>query len=161
MRKRAAELIGDNLVVEKVPLTFKLKKGGEEVRITPHAYIPRLWAQIELLLENNDRYVLTTNPVNSLLTHCLDVGGCVGMMADFQMTRCGSRLAGIRVEGHSRWRSKSWMSSIPTQQTTHVCSAFLRPQIVLQTSKSWPIHSRSRSISWSPKCGSENPIDRK
>lgn len=57
MRKRAAELIGDNLVVEKVPLTFKLKEGGEKVRITPHAYIPELWHQIELLLDNNDRCV--------------------------------------------------------------------------------------------------------
>lgn len=44
MRKRAAKLIGDNLVVEKVALTFPLKGGGEEVKVRPYAYISDLWA---------------------------------------------------------------------------------------------------------------------
>lgn len=36
MRKRAAELIGDNLEVEKVALSFSLKSGGEEIRMKPY-----------------------------------------------------------------------------------------------------------------------------
>ena len=55
MRKRAAEIIGDNLTVEKVALTFALKDGGEEVRLRPFAYIPDLWAQIVQLLDDNER----------------------------------------------------------------------------------------------------------
>lgn len=35
MRKRAAEIVGDNLKVEKVPLTFTSKEGGEEVKLHP------------------------------------------------------------------------------------------------------------------------------
>ena len=49
MRKRATEVIGDdgqNLVVEKVALTFPLKKGGEEVKLRPYAYIPDIWSKI-------------------------------------------------------------------------------------------------------------------
>lgn len=46
MRKRAAEIIGDNIMVEKVPLTFSLKEGGEEVKLRPYGYIPDLWTQI-------------------------------------------------------------------------------------------------------------------
>lgn len=55
MRKRAAEMIGDNLIVEKVALTFTAKDGGEEVKLRPYAYIPDLWSQIEQLLEDNHR----------------------------------------------------------------------------------------------------------
>lgn len=56
MRKRAAEIVGDNLVVEKVALTFTRKEGGEEVRLRPYGYIPDIWSQIVQLLEENDRY---------------------------------------------------------------------------------------------------------
>lgn len=57
MRKRAGEVIGDALVVEKVALTFALKdgKGGEEVRVRPFGYIPDLWEKVEQLLEQNER----------------------------------------------------------------------------------------------------------
>lgn len=58
MRKRAAEIIGDNLIVEKVALTFTLKEGGEEVKLRPYGYIPDIWSQIVQLLEDNERYLL-------------------------------------------------------------------------------------------------------
>ena len=51
MRKRAADIVEDNLVVEKVALTFSRKEGGEEVRLKPYGYIPDIWAQIVQLLE--------------------------------------------------------------------------------------------------------------
>ena len=55
LRKRAAEIIGENIAVEKVPLTFTLKEGGEEVRLRPYGYIPDIWSKIVQLLEDNDR----------------------------------------------------------------------------------------------------------
>ena len=55
IRKRAAEILGDNLIVEKVALTFSLKEGGEEVKLRPYGYIPDLWSQIVQLLEENER----------------------------------------------------------------------------------------------------------
>ena len=55
MRKRAAEIVGDNLIVEKVALTFSLKGGGEEVKLRPYGYIPDLWSQVEQLLLENER----------------------------------------------------------------------------------------------------------
>ncbi len=48
-------MIGDNLKVEPVPLTFPLREGGEEVKLRPYAYIPDLWIQIVQLLESNER----------------------------------------------------------------------------------------------------------
>lgn len=57
MRKRAAEVVGDCVVVEKVALTFPVKDGGgEEVRLRPFGYIPDLWSRIVQLLEQNERY---------------------------------------------------------------------------------------------------------
>lgn len=46
MRKRAGEVIGDGVVVEKVALTFPLKdgKGGEEVKLTPFQTCGRKWS---------------------------------------------------------------------------------------------------------------------
>lgn len=58
MRKRAAEVIGDNCaVVEKVALTFPLKDGdgGEEVRLRPFGFIPDIWSKVVQLLEQNER----------------------------------------------------------------------------------------------------------
>lgn len=54
MRKRAAELIGENVpVVEKVALT--LSRDGEEVRLMPFGYIPDIWLKTEKLLDENER----------------------------------------------------------------------------------------------------------
>lgn len=60
MRKRASEVIGDCVVVEKVALTFPLKDGhrGEEVKLRPYGYIPDLWAKVVQLLEENERYAV-------------------------------------------------------------------------------------------------------
>lgn len=57
MRKRALEVIGDCVVVEKVALTFQLKDGhgGEEVKLRPFGYIPDLWEKVVQLLEQNER----------------------------------------------------------------------------------------------------------
>ncbi len=65
MRKRASEIIGDNLEVEKVALTFPLKSGGEEIKMRPFGYIPDLWSQVLQFLENNERYA--TNSSISIL----------------------------------------------------------------------------------------------
>ena len=51
MRKRAAEVIGDCIVVEKVALTLQ----NETVQLRPFGYIPDLWSKIEQLLEENER----------------------------------------------------------------------------------------------------------
>lgn len=57
MRKRALEVVGDCVVVEKVPLTFPLKdgNGGEEVKLRPFGFIPDLWSRIVQLLEENEK----------------------------------------------------------------------------------------------------------
>lgn len=57
MRKRAREVIGDCVVVEKVALTIQLKDGhgGEEVIHKPLGQIPDLWSKILQLLEENER----------------------------------------------------------------------------------------------------------
>ena len=57
MRKRAREIIGDTVVVEKVALTFPLKDGkkGEEVKMRPFGCIPDLWGKIEQMLNDNER----------------------------------------------------------------------------------------------------------
>lgn len=66
MRKRAADLIGDNLEVEKVALTFASKSGGgEEVRMKPYGYLVDLWSQISHLLEDNERCSYKTSVYTS------------------------------------------------------------------------------------------------
>lgn len=56
MRKRAKELVGDDLVAERVPFTFTLKEGGgEEVRPAPYVYIECLWEKIQSMLDQNER----------------------------------------------------------------------------------------------------------
>lgn len=54
-RKVARTLLGDNLEAEAVPLTFSLKKGGEEVRVTPYCYIPDLVRKLTDLLDENEK----------------------------------------------------------------------------------------------------------
>ena len=56
MRKRAKELVGDELVAERVPFTFALKEGGgEEVRPAPYMYVGSLWEKIQSMLDQNKR----------------------------------------------------------------------------------------------------------
>ena len=52
MRIEAAELIGDNLEAEWVPMSFN-HKDGEVIKEVPLAYIPRLWEKIESLLNQS------------------------------------------------------------------------------------------------------------
>ena len=54
MRSVSAELVGENLEAETVPLTFRLKDGGEEIRPAPIAYAPNLWMKVEDMLNNSD-----------------------------------------------------------------------------------------------------------
>jgi hypothetical protein len=65
MRKRAKEVIGDGVVVEKVALTFPLKdgKGGEEVILKPFGSISDLWKKVTELLEQNERYTVMSNSI--------------------------------------------------------------------------------------------------
>ena len=54
MRRVSAEVIGENLEVETIPLTFKLKAGGEEILPAPIAFAPNLWAKVEDVLNHSD-----------------------------------------------------------------------------------------------------------
>jgi hypothetical protein len=47
MRTISAQIVGENLKAEAVPLSFRLKDGGEEIRPAPMAYIPNLWIGLE------------------------------------------------------------------------------------------------------------------
>ncbi len=51
----ARKLIGDNLEAEAVPLTFTLKKGGEEIRVAALCYVPELLDKVVSLLDENDK----------------------------------------------------------------------------------------------------------
>lgn len=54
-RVRANSLIGDNIEAESIPLTFPLKKGGEEIRAAALCYVPQLLQKVVSLLEENDK----------------------------------------------------------------------------------------------------------
>ena len=56
LRKSSQGIVGDNLEAEYVPMSFSLKDGNEEIRLTPYAYIPNLWEKMEQLLNDNERY---------------------------------------------------------------------------------------------------------
>ena len=60
-RALAHEFIGDNLMVELAPFSFKLPDGGEELRGAAYGYTPSLIQKIEQLLEQNERSVHMTN----------------------------------------------------------------------------------------------------
>lgn len=54
MRKRSAEMIGDNL---EVALIFPLRGGsGDEVKMRPYRYTPDFGTQVLWLLESNETY---------------------------------------------------------------------------------------------------------
>lgn len=55
MRKRAAELIGDRVKAELVPMTFSCQDGGDEIRPTPYAYLSSIWESVRDMLDNYDR----------------------------------------------------------------------------------------------------------
>lgn len=54
MRNISADLLGENLVAETIPLTFRQKDGGEEILPAPIAYTPNLWGKVENLLNHSD-----------------------------------------------------------------------------------------------------------
>jgi hypothetical protein len=56
-RVLAHECIGDNLMVELAPFSFKLPAGGEELRGAAYGYTPSLTQKIIQLLEQNERSV--------------------------------------------------------------------------------------------------------
>ena len=60
-RALAHEFIGDNLMVELAPFSFKLPDGGEELRGAAYGYTPDLIQKIKQLLEQNERSVHVTN----------------------------------------------------------------------------------------------------
>ena len=59
MRQRAKELVGDDLEGEMVPLSFQLKEGGEEIRLSPYVYVTSLWEKVTALLDQKKRYTNT------------------------------------------------------------------------------------------------------
>ena len=73
MRAVSNQVVGENLKAEAVPLSFRLKDGGEEIRPAPMAYIPNLWQKIEDMLNESD------NNITEYVTHvyrnaCLELG---------------------------------------------------------------------------------------
>ena len=73
MRAVSNQIVGENLKAEAVPLSFRLKDGGEEIRPAPMAYIPNLWQKIEDMLNESD------NNITEYVTHvyrnaCLELG---------------------------------------------------------------------------------------
>ena len=54
MRAVSEDIIGENLKADTVPLTFRLKDGGEEILPAPIAYTPNLWQKIEDMLNSSD-----------------------------------------------------------------------------------------------------------
>ena len=55
MRKRSTGIVGEMIAAELVPMSFSCKQGGDEIRLTPYAYITDLWASIEKMLDDNHR----------------------------------------------------------------------------------------------------------
>lgn len=49
----AGSLLGDHVVVEPAPMTFALKKGGEEIRATPLGYVTHIESKVLQLLDQN------------------------------------------------------------------------------------------------------------
>lgn len=65
MRVRVGELVGDHIVAEKAPFSFKLDGGGDEIRLAPFVYVKDLKDKIESTLEQ-ERY--TTHVISLSLT---------------------------------------------------------------------------------------------
>jgi len=55
-RRLSVELATTEVMAEAAPFSFSMKNGGEEVRPSPHAYIPHLAAKVMELLDQNARY---------------------------------------------------------------------------------------------------------
>ena len=70
MRAVSAQVVGENLKTEAVPLSFCLKDGGEEIRPAPMAYIPNLWQKIEDMLNESDNNITEYTQNNT----CLGLG---------------------------------------------------------------------------------------
>ena len=60
MRVRAGELVGDHIVAEKAPFSFKLDGGGDEIRLARFVYVKDLKDKIESILEQ-ERYTTHVN----------------------------------------------------------------------------------------------------
>lgn len=54
VRQLSAELIGDNIVGEEVPLSMPLQY-GVDLKLSPLVYLPDLLGKIFQLLEQNER----------------------------------------------------------------------------------------------------------
>ena len=53
MRRCYQGIVGDNLEAEFVPMSFSLKDGSEEIRLTPYSYIPNLgkrWNNFSMMM---------------------------------------------------------------------------------------------------------------
>ena len=55
MRKRSKDIVGETIDAELVPMSFSSKQGGDDIRLTPYAYVTDLWANIERISDDNHR----------------------------------------------------------------------------------------------------------
>ena len=56
LRNTSGQLVSTEVLYEAVPFSFPIKRGGEELRPAPLAYIPNLVAKVEELLHQNERF---------------------------------------------------------------------------------------------------------
>ena len=54
-------MVGDYIVAEKAPFSFKFDGGGEEIRLAPFVYVKDLKDKIESTLEQKERYTTHVN----------------------------------------------------------------------------------------------------
>ena len=52
---RAGELVCNHIVAEKVPFSFKVDNGGEEIRVAPFVYVKNHKDKVESILEQKER----------------------------------------------------------------------------------------------------------
>ena len=55
LRQTSTRLVSTEVLCEAVPFSFPMKRGGEELRPAPLAYIPHLVSKVEELLDQNER----------------------------------------------------------------------------------------------------------
>ena len=60
MHVRTGDLVGDHIVAEKAPFSFKLDGGGEEICLAPFVYVKDLKDKIQSILKQ-ERYTTHVN----------------------------------------------------------------------------------------------------
>ena len=121
----AREFIGDNLMVQLPPFSFKLPDGGEELRGAEYGYTPSLTQKIIQLLEQNERSVEKKSELCVLIKSMTFIQEDTLVWHDGIM-KCGLSLVVTR--GVTCSRSTFKLSTLEDQTLfiIHVCFPALR-----------------------------------